>query len=223
MGVKVSSPRFMAFSVSPMEKTQTMTPTITASCCFQGVAPTRKPVFRSCEVSPALAEAMQTSPPMLMASAPKAGSVQPFTRKIAAVAISVAMVMPETGLAELPIKPTMREDTVTNRNPKKKTSSAAAEVFCSVLERAVDGRHGAEQGDESGGGYGARAHGTDIRAPQIAGRHLRNGRGSGINRAREARAEEVNGRHEHEPTEDASGEQRARDLCADDVAHAHVL
>ena len=71
---------------------------------------------------------MQTTPPMVMARAPKAGAVQPLTRKMAEVAISVAIVMPETGLAELPIKPTMREATVTKRNPKMTTSSDAARL-----------------------------------------------------------------------------------------------
>ncbi len=69
---------------------------------------------------------MHTTPPMVMASAPNAGAVQPFTRKIAEVAISVAIVIPETGFEELPISPTMREETVTKRNPKKATSSDAA-------------------------------------------------------------------------------------------------
>ena len=64
------------------------------------MAPIRYPVLRSCEVSPASAEAMQTTPPMVMARAPKAGAVQPLTRKMAEVAMSVAMVMPEMGLAE---------------------------------------------------------------------------------------------------------------------------
>ena len=71
---------------------------------------------------------MQTTPPIVMASAPKAGAVQPCTRKIAAVAISVAIVMPETGLAEEPTRPTMRELTVTKRNPKTTTSSEAARL-----------------------------------------------------------------------------------------------
>ena len=110
-----------------------MTPTISAICCFHGVAPMRKPVFRSCEVSPALEAAMQTTPPMVMASAPKAGAVQPFTRKMAEVAISVAMVMPETGLAELPMSPTMREATVTKRNPKMTTSREAAKFASSLV------------------------------------------------------------------------------------------
>src|SRR5450631_3126695 len=71
---------------------------------------------------------MQTTPPMVMASAPKAGAVQPCTRKMAEVAMSVAMVMPDTGLAELPMRPTMRELTVTNRNPNTTTSSDAARL-----------------------------------------------------------------------------------------------
>ena len=32
-------------------------------CCFRGVAPTRKPVFRSCDVAPAFAAAMHTRAP----------------------------------------------------------------------------------------------------------------------------------------------------------------
>jgi hypothetical protein len=69
---------------------------------------------------------MHTTPPMVMASAPNAGAVHPLTRKIALVAISVAMVMPETGDADEPTMPTMRAETVTNRKPKTTTSSAAA-------------------------------------------------------------------------------------------------
>ena len=65
---------------------------------------------------------------MVMARAPKAGLVQPFTRKMAEVAISVAMVMPEMGLAEEPISPTMRELTVTKRKPKTTISSDAARL-----------------------------------------------------------------------------------------------
>ncbi len=71
---------------------------------------------------------MHTTPPMVIANAPKAGAVQPLTRKMALVAISVAMVMPEMGLAELPMRPTMRELTVTKRNPKTTTSSEAARL-----------------------------------------------------------------------------------------------
>jgi hypothetical protein len=38
---KLSRPLFMAFNVIPMERTETMTPIMMASCCFQGVAPMR--------------------------------------------------------------------------------------------------------------------------------------------------------------------------------------
>ena len=76
---------------------------------------------------------MQTTPPMVMARAPKAGAVQPLTRKMAAVAMRVAMVMPETGEAEEPTMPTMRALTVTKRNPKTTTRSAAA-----ILARSAD-------------------------------------------------------------------------------------
>jgi len=69
---------------------------------------------------------MQTTPPMVMASAPKAGAVHPLTRKMALVAIRVAIVMPETGEEDEPTMPTMRAETVTNRNPKTTISSAAA-------------------------------------------------------------------------------------------------
>ena len=51
---------------------------------------------------------MQTMPPMVMARAPKAGAVQPLTRKIAAVAMRVAMVIPETGEAEEPTMPEIK-------------------------------------------------------------------------------------------------------------------
>ena len=121
-----SSPLFIRFSVKPITTVEITTPIISASCCFQGVAPIRKPVFRSCDVSPAFDAAMQTTLPMVIASTPNAGAVQPCTKKIAEVAISVAIVIPETGLAELPMSPTIRDATVTKRNPKTTTSREAA-------------------------------------------------------------------------------------------------
>src|SRR5258707_9682501 len=71
---------------------------------------------------------MQTTPPMVIASAPNAGAVHPCTRNTAAVAIRVAMVMPDTGLADEPTRPTIRELTVTKRNPKTTTSRDAARL-----------------------------------------------------------------------------------------------
>ena len=38
---KLSKPLFIALSVGPIAKTLTITPTMTATCCFHGVAPIR--------------------------------------------------------------------------------------------------------------------------------------------------------------------------------------
>ena len=46
------------------------------------------------------------------------------------VRISVAMVIPEIGFDEVPIKPVMREDTVTKRKPKMMTRIAARKFPC---------------------------------------------------------------------------------------------
>ena len=63
-----SSPVFIKFSVVPMASVETVTPISKPICCQYGVAPTRKPVFKSCEVAPAMAAAMQTTPPIINAS-----------------------------------------------------------------------------------------------------------------------------------------------------------
>jgi hypothetical protein len=55
-----------------------------------------------------------------------------------AVAISVAMVMPEMGLEEEPIRPTMREETVTKMKPKTMTRTATS----SRLRKELPGMKG---------------------------------------------------------------------------------
>ena len=49
--------------VIPMTNDAVRTPMMRPTCCRTGVAPTRNPVFRSCEVAPAMAAAMQTTAP----------------------------------------------------------------------------------------------------------------------------------------------------------------
>ena len=44
-----------------MTRAEVKAPTRIAICCNRGVAPTRKPVLRSCEVVPPLEAAMQTT------------------------------------------------------------------------------------------------------------------------------------------------------------------
>ncbi len=72
-----------------------------------------------------MAEAIQTTPPMVSASTWCAVDVQWITRNTAQVAINVAMVMPLIGFEEFPIKPLMRDATVTNKNPNTTTKIAA--------------------------------------------------------------------------------------------------
>ena len=49
--------------VAPMAIEETIAPTNKESCWYFGVAPTIYPVFRSCEVAPALAAPIQIIPP----------------------------------------------------------------------------------------------------------------------------------------------------------------
>ncbi len=71
---------------------------------------------------------MQTTRRWLSPRLRRQGRVQPLTRKMAAVAMRVAMVMPLTGLALLPTMPTIRAETVTNKKPKTTTRRAAARL-----------------------------------------------------------------------------------------------
>jgi hypothetical protein len=53
---------FKSSSVQPITSAEVRAPTRIESCCALGVAPTRNPVLRSCEVVPPLEAAMQTTP-----------------------------------------------------------------------------------------------------------------------------------------------------------------
>ena len=58
--------------------------------------------------------------------------------KIRQVAMSVAIVIPEIGLEEDPIKPTMRELTVTKKNPKITTMSAVKMLTGTLGNTAIN-------------------------------------------------------------------------------------
>src|SRR6187397_795541 len=77
-----------------------------------------KPVFKSCDVAPAFAAAMQMTAPTQSATGEYISPVQPSATKIVHVRIKVAMVMPEIGLDDEPISPVMRDATVTKKKPK---------------------------------------------------------------------------------------------------------
>src|SRR3954468_15191829 len=95
------------------------------NCWRAGVAPTRKPVFRSCEMSPAFDAAMQTTVPTVRIAARAEGWVQPQRTKTTDAPSSVTSVIAEVGFEETPISPTMRDDTTTKQTPKIATPSAA--------------------------------------------------------------------------------------------------
>ena len=76
---------------------------ITRPICWRiGVAPTRKPVLRSCEVVPPFDAAMETMPPTESAVTKYgSGAVQPSTRNAREVKSKVATVIPEIGFEDV--------------------------------------------------------------------------------------------------------------------------
>ncbi len=96
-----------------------------------------KPVLRSCEVAPALAAAMQTTAPTQSATGEYHSPVQPRATKIVQVRISVAMVIPETGFDDEPIRPTILDETVTKKNPKMTTRIEATKLPCVGIAGAM--------------------------------------------------------------------------------------
>ena len=94
------------------------------SCCRAGVAPTRYPVFRSCEMSPAFDAAMATTVPTVRTAARAAPLVHSAAAKTVATPSRVTSVIPEVGCEETPTIPTMRAATATKRTPKIATPAA---------------------------------------------------------------------------------------------------
>src|SRR5215813_7558164 len=105
--------------MGPRTSADARAPNRMAICWLRGVAPTRKPVFKSCDVVPPFEAAMQTTAPIDSASTFSIGDVMPSARKTKQVSIRVATVMPEIGFDDEPISPVRRDETVTNRKPKK--------------------------------------------------------------------------------------------------------
>src|SRR5262249_21347205 len=69
--------------------------------------------------------AMHTMAPTPNAMGEYMSPVQPSATNSRHVRIRVAMVMPEIGFDEVPIRPVMRDDTVAKKNPKTRISIAA--------------------------------------------------------------------------------------------------
>ena len=82
-------------------------------------------------MAPAFPAATAMTAAMVRAPTRWSTPVQPIRRKIVAVPISAAMVMPEIGLALTPISPVMREETTTKKNPKITISTAPSRLTAS--------------------------------------------------------------------------------------------
>ena len=68
---------------------------------------------------------MQTTVPTVRMAARAEGSVQPKATNTTETPSSVTSVMPEVGLEQTPIRPTIREETTTKATPNTATPSAA--------------------------------------------------------------------------------------------------
>src|SRR5207342_2425987 len=100
-------------------------PIASISCCFQGVAPTIWPAFRSWRLSPPTDAAQHTTAPIMIAATAPIGELCGSRNiRITEANRMVQMVMPETGLLEEPTRPARYAETETNRNPATTMISA---------------------------------------------------------------------------------------------------
>src|SRR6476620_2449352 len=109
-----------------MTSAEVSAPIKIAICCSRGVAPTRYPVFRSCDVVPPFEAAMHTTAATVSAVSVAALPVWPISTKPRQVNNSVATVMPEIGFDDEPISPVSRDETVTNRKQNSTMNNAPA-------------------------------------------------------------------------------------------------
>src|SRR5210317_2087306 len=115
-----------ARTVRQTNTAEVRTPISSAVCCRRGVATSRKPVLRSCDVSPDIDAAIATTQPTVNAAALPIVSVQPNSRNMEAVPSNAAIVMPLVGLLVTPTRPTIRDATVTKKKANTTTQIAAA-------------------------------------------------------------------------------------------------
>src|SRR5690606_25894262 len=114
--------------------------TIVAICWRAGVAPTMRPVFRSCATSPAAQVAQQTTPAIPSVASTADSPEMPTPSITAAENSSATMVMPDTGEVDDPTSPAMYVATATNTHDATiisvVASSATPVAPTSILEKA---------------------------------------------------------------------------------------
>src|SRR5215207_2927019 len=116
-----------------MTRAATTTPTICIVCCFHGVEPTSWPHLRSCRLSPPIAAAQHTTPPIRIAAGGPASGPRPRRSRRPAETRIVEIVMPEMGLFDEPTRPAMYDDTAENRKPATTISTAIAAPIAGEL------------------------------------------------------------------------------------------
>src|SRR5258708_7817916 len=94
-------------STGAITNAATTTPRICMTCCFHGVEPTSWPHLSSCRLSPPIAAAQHTTPPIRIAAIGPAGLLSPTPSSSNADARLVEIVMPETGWFDEPTRPAM--------------------------------------------------------------------------------------------------------------------
>jgi len=116
VGCTSSEPLVHKISVAPIATVETVTPTRSPICCQRELRPPDNQSSSLATVAPAIADAMQTAPPII--NARTAYSDWSSARKnIAQVANQRCDAMPLIGFEELPSTRMMRPATVTNKNP----------------------------------------------------------------------------------------------------------
>ena len=80
-------------------------------------APSKYPVFKSCDVSPEIAATIQMIEPIAIAPCIPCAPTSPDTLRRSVDTRSVAIAIPDTGLFELPTRPTILDDTVAKKKP----------------------------------------------------------------------------------------------------------
>ena len=117
--------------VGPITKAPVITPTISATCCLHGVAPTMCPVFKSCITSPAIAALLATTAAMrsvayISSVCDKPRNNDPTIQTRPTVNNNVAMVIPDTGELLEPTTPAMYPATAAKKNATIAKNNAPA-------------------------------------------------------------------------------------------------
>ena len=107
VGTPIPYARSSRFRIGAMTSTDEITPSPCINCCFHGVAPRINPAFRSCMLSPAIAAALATTAPIMMAAAGPIAAPPVIHNSNSEANSIVAIVTPEIELFDEPTSPAM--------------------------------------------------------------------------------------------------------------------